>query len=543
MENSDKGIGQKRITRRELLIGLSATAASLAAAGCGVSTPSAPTTAPAAPAAPAAKPTSAPAAQAAPASAELRFGRVLMPRGPSLDPMATTYGDPEFTNLYDALTDIGRDGNSKPALATEWKNLDPLTWEFKLRQGVKFHNGDPFTADDVQYSLQRIQDPANKATRAPSLNMLKEIQVVAPDTVRVITAQPYSPLPSQMASLKIVPSKLVKQMGNEAFAAKPVGTGPFKFVEWVKADHISHVANSDYWGGAPGVGKITYYSAPEASTRVAKLLNNEVDLIETVLDADIPRIKADSKLKILEPETNYNNYLSINSFQKPWDDKRVRQAMNYAVDMDTIIAKVLGGHGIRVNSTIAHTNFGYDKSIKPFPYDPAKAKQLLAEAGYGSGNFPPQVIDVGQGRQPYNQDVSEAIAGYFTAAGMPTKVNVMESAASFEKYTSGKAGLMYFAQYTEGEDADANLGLNFHSKQRGLYYHTPQLDAMIDAAKAEFDLQKRKQMYSDITKLLMDEGAVVFLYDLIDVYGSKANLEWDGPMSSRIMPMQSARFK
>ncbi len=478
------------------------------------------------------------------APTELRVAMALMPKGPSLDPMLNTYSNPEFTNIYDALTQLDSKGQIQPDLATEWKNVNPTTWEFTLRSNVTFQNGEEFTADDVKYSFDRIKDPANKSPKAVQISEVSEVKVVNPTTVQIITDEPDAALPAGLTLVQIVPKDLIEKIGNEAFAQHPVGTGPFKFVEWVKDSRIVLEANKDYWAGPPGVDKVTFLSAPEASTRVAMLMNGEADLVEQILNTDVPRIEADSNLQIIKGESTYTNYIAINTHKEPFTDVRVRQAMAYAIDMDTIIKNITGGNGSRINISISHLDFGYNKDLPPRPYDPDKAKQLLAEAGYGPGGkaFPPIKIDVGTGRQPYNISITQAIAGYWTDAGMPASVNVMESAAEFEKYVSGKATLIYNGTRSNSADAGEKFSLIYYSKARGFYWSTPEMDKMVLEAAAEMDPAKRAAMYQEMSQIVYDAVPDIPILDTIDVFGASAKLAWDGEAADGSIPLWSAKM-
>ncbi|WP_214106240.1 ABC transporter substrate-binding protein [Acrocarpospora catenulata] len=476
---------------------------------------------------------------------ELRVAMAVMPKGPSLDPMLTTYGNPEMANLYDGLTAIDADGRIVPGLATEWKSVDPTTWRFTLRKGVRFHNGEEFTADDVVYSFERMKDPANESTQVTQMAYLAGVKKVDDYTVDLITAQPYAPLPAAVrVQLRIVPKDYIEKVGNAAFAKAPVGTGPYKFVEWVQDQRIVHAANENYWAGAPKIKKITYLSAPEASTRTSMLLAGEADLIEAVLDTDVKRIESASGKQIVRADTAYINYIGINALKPPFDDVWVRQAMNYAVDVETIINSVLGGNGTLLPISNSTNHAGFDPELKPYPYDPDRAKALLAEVGLGA-NIPPQVIEVGQGRQPYNAEVAQAVAGYLTEVGIPTTVKVMESAAQFERYVGGKAdSLAYNGMTSFALDSDAIFTLMFTDGSRGSqYFDTSKTSDLALKGQGAADPAKRAEIYRELQQIIREEAPHIFLFQTIDVYAASDRLVWDGPVATREMPFATAYFK
>lgn len=474
------------------------------------------------------------------ANSDLTIAMAEVPYGPSLDPMLTSYVDPEMSNLFDTLTVLNPDRSVGPSVATSWKTVNPTTWRFKMRTDVKFSNGDPLTAADVKYSLDRILKPSNKSPESALLPGLSGAKVVNSHTVDILTSTPYATVPAFMTLLRIVPMKLINSEGNAAFAKKPVGSGPYKFVSWRIGSSIKEVANKNYWGGAPKISTITYLKVPDAATRKAMLLSDRADLAEQILYTDVPALKADPSLKVITAEQNYTDFISINTFKKPFDDVRVRRALNYAVDINAIIRKVIGGSGKRIAIQNSPLNAGYSRSLTPYPYDPVKAKQLLAEAGYSDGKFPPQTLVVGQSRQPYNTDVAQAIAGYLTKVGIPTKVRIMESTAEFNLYLSGKAGLIYSGNRASTGDSMSVFGVFYYSKGRALYWHTAQMDSLIRKGQAAFDKSARDKIYAQISEIIYKQATTIPLYDEVSNYGANKKLHWSGPLPDGTMRFQDA---
>lgn len=474
----------------------------------------------------------------------LRVAMAKVPYGPSLDPLLTTYLDPQVTNIFEALTTVDQEGKLVPQLATEWQNIDPHTWEFTLRPDVQFSNGDPVTAEDVKFSYDRIMDPANNSNETHFHGIIESAEVVDDLTIRFNTQQEVATLPATIAMLKIVPKKYLEEVGNEEFAKKPIGTGPYVFVSWTTGTSIVEEANPLYWGGEPEIKTITYLDVPSPSTRKAMLLDGSVDLAEKLLYTDEAEIEANPDLQIIKAQIDYTDFISINTFVAPFDDVRVRQALSYAVDVDAIIERVIGGSGKRAAIQNSPLDQGYHTGLTPYPYDPDKARELLAEAGFDASNpFPAQVMDVGTDRQPYNTDVAQAIAGYLTEAGMPTTVNVMESTALFDKYLSGDAGLIYMGSRSSSGESIDRFANFYHSKGRALYWNTPEMDALVDEARTEFDDARRQELYNQIQQTIFDQATTVALYDEVVTFGASANLHWDGPTANGSIPLGEARFE
>ncbi len=459
----------------------------------------------------------------------------------TLDPTIDSTPYTEIKLMMDPLFALSPEMKIEPGLATAWKTIDNTTWELTLRPGVKFHNGDPFTAADVKFNFDRILDPATKS-RQPSAYyaLVKDTQVVDDLTLRILTKAPWPTLPESVSYMRVAPAKYFKEVGADAFAQKPVGTGPYKFVEWVKGSHVKLEANESYWGGAPKIKRATLLHVPEAVTRVSQLLSGEVDLVHKVPPADAARVRSRSELELTTARSMNAIIIGMNSFAKPFNDVRVRRALNYAVNWDEIISKVLSGFAYRNASSIGASTFGYDPSLKPYPYDPAKAKQLLAEAGYPNGFDTTFDGPVGW----YNQDkeIAEAIAGDLAKVGVRARSVGTEFQAHVTKFlgdatlpmgdgqrarASALQGLyMFGCANGVGGAFDFCNRLHLHSKVRGIYYNKPELDALLDKASETLDPASRLRQDQEILKYIQDEAPWIFAYDDAVLFGMKKGLKF-----------------
>ena len=228
----------------------------------------------------------------------------------SLDPGITFLITTNLGHLFDNLIGATDDFQIRPGLAESWKTLDETTWEFKLRKAT-FHNGEPVTARDVKFSIERIQAPDYESSGKANVRNIKEVQAVDDQTVRMITTIPYAPLGSRLVSVLIVPEKYMRQVGPEAFSEKPIGSGPYKFVEWRKGDRLILEASDNWWGGKPKVKRLELRDVTEPSTRVALLLSGEVDVIDQIQPQDIQQIKADPKLEVRGTPSARANYVGM----------------------------------------------------------------------------------------------------------------------------------------------------------------------------------------------------------------------------------------
>ncbi|HJR01013.1 MAG TPA: ABC transporter substrate-binding protein, partial [Methylomirabilota bacterium] len=287
--------------------------------------------------------------------------------------------------IFDSL--VGRDAENRitPQLAESWKALDDLTLQLKLRRGVVFHNGEPFNAEAVRFTFERVLDPSQKSPNRANVGEVARVEVVDDHTVNLVLRQPYAPLLNRLIDFPIVPPRYTAEKGNQGLALRPVGTGPFKFVELVKDDHMIVEAFDRHWRGAPKVRRIVYKPIPEPFTRAAALRNNEVDVIDTVppnLAAELERVGG---LRVQRVPSTWIIYLGLNAFNKPLSDVRVRQALNYATDVEALVKSVLDGNGRRMTGPFTPQMFGFDATVKGYGPDPARARRLLAEAGYPDG--------------------------------------------------------------------------------------------------------------------------------------------------------------
>src|SRR5262245_43233386 len=297
-------------------------------------------------------------------------------------------------NVFDTLLERDPDLKIVPMLAESYKNVAPTVWEFKLRKGVKFHNGEAFDAEAVKFTVERIADPKLKLRGATPWAPLSHAEVVDPYTVRIHTKAPWPILDTNVTTLPILAPKYYREKDMAHVARNPVGTGPYKFVRWVKDDRIELTANEQYWKGAPKVKSLVFRPIPDDAVRVAALQNGEVDVAVNIpphlanIIANHPKLFLSTAPSVRTIQLMYytHQYDAQNKLVGPYPgpvaDRRVRQAMNAAVDVDEIIKNVLDGKGVRVATMLTDKHFGFDPQLKPTKSDPGKAKQLLAEAGF-----------------------------------------------------------------------------------------------------------------------------------------------------------------
>src|SRR5881409_1631634 len=410
-----------------------------------------------------------------------------------------------------------RDPNLKiiPALATEMPKLvAPTTWEVKLRKGVKFHNGEDFNAESAKFSIERVKDPKLRASS--NFRPIESVEVVDPYTIRVQTAKPWPTFLTVMtfAQAAMYPPKAYAGKQPADISRQPIGTGPYKFVRWAKDEEIVLEANDGWWRGAPKIKTVVFRPIPDDAVRVAALQNGEIDVAVNIPPHLANPIANHPKLFLTTAPSIRTIQLMFqtNSFDEkthqvsgPYDgptkDKRVRQAIQYALDVDEIIKGVLDGKAMRMATMLTPLHFGYDASLKPIKQDLAKVKKLLADAGYPNGVE--ITLNGPQGRYVRDKEVAEASAGQLTKAGIRTTVKTFE----FVNYLNNmvyvhKAGPVWLIGWGQAAlDAEGIYVPLFRSGNLMSNYHNPEFDRMLDEAQTIMDEKKRLAQYHAINKL------------------------------------------
>jgi peptide/nickel transport system substrate-binding protein len=415
----------------------------------------------------------------------------------------------------------------EPGLATSWTNVNPTTWEFKLRSGVKFHNGEEFNAEAVKFSIERVLNPDQKARWRWAFTDIERVEVVDPLTVRIVTKVPFPTLITNLAfCMPIVPPKYVREKGDVHVATNPVGTGPFKFARWRKDDQLVLEANEAYWRGAPKVKTLIFRPIPDESTRVASLVSGEVDVARGVPPSLVKQIADNPRTRVAKVPSALNIHVILDTLKDgPLRDRRVRQAINYGVDKEGIIRSILEGNGGAVGGPLTPVMFGYAPEVKPYPYDPERAKRLLAEAGFPQGFS--ITLNSPNGRYLKDKEVNEAIAGQLTKIGVRTQVATHEWGSYVSKWPDGLVP-MYMIGWAGTWDADGIMFPLLRTGQRFSRWSNPDFDATIDKARRTLDQSERVKLYRQATQLAHDEAPWLFLFHGMDIYGvNRALVDWE----------------
>jgi len=423
-------------------------------------------------------------------------------------------GNSTQQSICEALID--REGT--PLLAESWENPDELTWRFHLRKGVKFHNGDDFTAEAVKFSIERFTDPENPARRAAHLAAVEKVEIVDDYTIDFTTKEPISVLDTQMHDTLILSPRAVKELGEDiAKSLAGAGTGPFKFVEWVPGEKCVIEANEDYWGGMPRVKTVIVRPIPEPTVRVTELKTGGVDLAADIPPQFISEIEEAPGVYIERVTSSRVYEVTINCAEPPFDDVRVRQAFNYAIDKEELCEYVLFGIATPAAGMLSAPHEGHNPDLKPYPYDPDKARALLAEAGYPDGIK--ITINSPSGRYLQDKQLAEAIAGQVSEAGIDMTVNVLEWATFLKSIKVDNNGFLMLMGVWPTHGA---LVRHLDSRREDYVwygYHNDEVNALLDKAAATFDPKERKKVWQEIGKIARDEAIWAFLADMQEIWG------------------------
>ena len=414
-------------------------------------------------------------------------------------------------NMFDNLVDYNFEGKLVPGLAESW-TVDGLTVRFKLRQGVKFHNGEDFNADAVKASLEHLRNANLKSPAASNMAAVQEFKVVDPYTVDMILSRIDAGIFDVLANnFSILPPAYIKSVGNAGFIAKPVGSGPYKFVEWVKDDHLTMEANESYWTGGykgkPAVKTLVFRPIINAASRVAELRAGGVDWIQDVPPDQVAALKG-AGFNVVTSKTPVVQYIYFNTMSDAGaklKDVRIRLAMNYAVDMNTIIRTVLQGYGRPLSGGITDLTMGYNSDVKPFTQDQAKAKQLLADAGVTGGLDYDMDITTS-----IKSDVAEAVIAQLAQVGIRVKLNPLPTAVYNDRWVKKQLSPLYFNTWSTFTDP-ALLDLLAGCKGFLSSFCSQDAQKYLDQGGSTLDQAQREPAYKQAVAAFVKDPFAIYL--------------------------------
>ena len=459
------------------------------------------------------------------AAAQARKGEIvagLAERMLTLDPANhyTISATSVLRHIYDPLVEVTNDSKFVPCLAESWAPVNSTTWRFALRKGVKFHDGTPFTADSVIYTIKRPRDNT-KLIKAFAYQDIEDVKKDGDFTVIVSTKRPFGSLPSHLTMLGMLPPSAAAN--EEAFFQKPFGTGPFKFGGWTHGEQIVLNANADYWKpGIPKVEKVTFRFIPELSTRLAALRAGELHVIDRVWPDNVQTLRSTPGVRVLDTPAIEAQRFLFQLAKDPVKDPRVRRAISLAIDRNTIIKDLLLGYARPAVSPIppgliGHTNLGQK------PYDPDKARQILKEAGYRNLSLDFVLMkDV----YPKQLEIAQAMAAMLSDVGITVNIKNLEIATAREARTAGNYDMFFSGWAHMPHDPDWLLGQAYTKMgaEKLTRYDNQKVEQLISEGRAP-DPKVRQQKYEEIEKILWDDETEIWPYYSVAIYGVSDKLQ------------------
>jgi peptide/nickel transport system substrate-binding protein len=485
-----------------------------------------------------------------PADAQKRGGTltIVRPTDPvSLDPQleTTAPGAWVYYNLLEPLLTLDEKMQVQLKLATKYEVMSPTKVRFWLRPGVKFHDGTPLNAAAVKFSFDRALKGTPPARWASLAGSLDSAEVVDDLTVDIVTKEPYGPILRTLAMVypSIVSPTAVQKLGAD-FSRAPVGTGPFKFVEWKTNTHVIIERNPDYWGEKALLDRVVFKVVPEEGARMIALQTGDADMVLLPSPPQLPAIRRDPKYTVHEVTGGRVVFVGLQAGLPPLDDVRVRQAMLHAVDRKAILENIMEGSAVAARGVLAPSVFGFkDMQLDQlYPFDRARAKALLAQAGWAPG--PDGIMQKGgqrlslawiaqRGRYPKDGEITEAVQAMLKEVGIEAKVQFLEWATVFQELRKAefKHHLFTLGWVTTNADADYSLYALFHGKQvpptgwNTSRYANPEVDRRLEAARKSLNQPEREKLYGEVQDILAKEMVWIPVYNTKEIVVTRSQVK------------------
>ncbi len=449
----------------------------------------------------------------------------------TLDPYNTTDSPAGrvMSVIFDTLLTRDDDGNVAPALVESWEVVDEVTYIFHLRKGVKFHNGEEFKASDVAFSFSQIaQSPHAESIRATI--DFENSRVIDDYTFEMKMTEPFGPILNHLGHqvMSIVNEKGYTEAGDKV-GQNPVGTGPYKFSSWATGDRIDLVANDEYWGTKPQIKNLVYRNIPETASRTIEVETGGIDVSIDVQPSELKRLEANKNINVFRRQASSISFLAFNSNKAPFDNTKVRQALNMAINREAIFKVVYQGIGSLATAPMANVVWAYNDQLPAYEYNPAKAKQLLAEAGYPNGLEVSIACDQNQQRL----DTAEMAQAMLAEIGVKVTIETLERGAFIDKVIGGQLQMFGLGWSSDTGDPDYALFALFHSSMHGAggnmgFYTNSQVDELLQLGRSSTDADVRKDAYLKAQEIIWNEVPYIFIQTPEDVVVYNAKLQGFG---------------
>jgi peptide/nickel transport system substrate-binding protein len=428
--------------------------------------------------------------------------------------------------VYDTLITRRPDLRLAPALATGWRLAAPNTWEFRLRPGVRFHNGDPFTSADVKFSIERTYDPRANTRVASVFTTIDRIEAVEPYRVLIHTKKPDPILPGRLTFYggHILPKRYVEDVGSDGVNARPIGTGPLRLVDWVKGDHVLLEATPDHWEGPVDAPRVTFRPIPESAARVAALLRGEVDLVSSLPPDHVERVAQHPRTRVEEVLFAGLDVLVVDSRRPPLDNPLVKQALSLAIDRDAIVKHLWRGHALVPTGPIPRGDAFYDSRLPPLAFDPDLARRRLAQAAYRQ-----EVIWLEATAGSINNDKAtcEAIVGMWRDVGINAQLEIVELSVYVQKIRQKSfKGVRLTTPISALGDPDGMMWRLLGPGGSHRTWSHARFDQLGETAQGSLDEQVRQDAYREMTALLLEHLPWIPVVQSMLLYGVQRHIDW-----------------
>ncbi|OGP95553.1 MAG: hypothetical protein A2157_16480 [Deltaproteobacteria bacterium RBG_16_47_11] len=425
--------------------------------------------------------------------------------------------------IYDTLLERDPDGKLVPGLVESWESIDETTWQFKLRKGVRFNNGDELTAKDVKFSIERIIDPETKSPQARDYRTVNRIEVIDKYTVNIITNGPDPILPGRFVVLgNVLPEEAFKNQGGNEFFKHPIGAGPFKFVRWERGEEIVLEANESYYRGSPIIQRLMFKFVSGEEKRMEMLLRGDCHIVTNVMPQYSLSLSQNRSTRLLKKPNLQFFVVQINTLNDNFlADKRIRKALNYATDVELLIKYIQKGNGRKLATFTMPEEFGYNPTLKPYPFDLEKARSLLKTAGYSNG-FKIKIL------------VMDHLSALATALRKQwQKVGIMAELISLPREEAISRGLIrkeiawdiFIGDPTDPLfDSSYQMTIHLDPKHPVCRFHNERMVQLLSQSNLTLNKEKRSFLLKKIQEIVYEEVPTVFLYQNVGLYGVRAEV-------------------
>ncbi|MHA4989121.1 ABC transporter substrate-binding protein [Cetobacterium somerae] len=424
--------------------------------------------------------------------------------------------------IYSRLVEIDGDRNIIPGLAESWKKVDDKTYDFKIRDNVKFHNGDKLQLEDIKFSFERMLKSPRISFIVPPI---EKIEIVEPTTIRIITKTPFAPLLYHLShpALGIVSKKVIESFGENP---EIIGTGPYKYNSWIIGDQVILDKNEDYFLTPPSFDNLIFKTITEPTNREIALETKEIDIALDISTVDASKIKENNELVLYTKPSYSYRYLGFNNKKDVFQNENLRKAIDYAIDKESIVNIILNGYGSVANSVIAPNVFGFTDSVKNVGYNPEKAKELMKNLN-NNGEITLELLTMGSSDE---KAIAEVIQANLKEIGIDLKINIVESGTFYDLTEKGFFDMFLGSWGTVTGDADYGLYPMFHSKSIGSpgnrsFYSNKTVDELLDAGKITVTENERLKIYQQAQEQIIKDTPHVMLYNSVIIVGAQKNIE------------------